>query len=84
MSDVNITQRGRINMKLASIEGGRKSEQTSEIKDALRMMLDNFKDLLEYQRIRAELKRAYYEGLITQGFTKEEALKLTAEDTTFN
>lgn len=40
----------------------------------------NMSALLEYQAMRAKLQRAHYLALITEGFTREQALELTKAD----
>lgn len=69
-------------MKLVQFEGG-KSATMTEAQEALENMHANLAVLIEYQKARAELKRAYYSHLVEQGFTESEALSLVAQDTTY-
>lgn len=49
------------------------------LRTAIQQMKDNSKYMIECISIIAHLNRAYYESLITQGFTEDQALRLTAE-----
>lgn len=69
-----------MNNKLTSIEG--KRESRSELKQALDQLLSNFKEYKEFYEVRAELKKNYYDHLVKQGFTKEQALDIVKSDTT--
>ncbi len=64
-----------------SIKGGKEDVDKAVTEEQLESFRKSIPELLEYMAIRAELKRNYYEHLIEQGFSKQEALKLTAEDT---
>jgi len=59
---------------LYGIKGGNKPNIT---KDALKQMREGIPLMLEYHQITAEIRRAKYDALITQGFTKAEALELS-------
>jgi len=58
---------------LYGIEGGSKPNIT---KDALKKMREGLPAMLEYIQITAGIRRAKYEALIAQGFTKPEAIEL--------
>lgn len=65
-----------------AIKGGKKSGNKAITDGQIEAIRNSLPELLEYMAIRAELKRNYYSHLIEQGFTKSEALRITAEDTT--
>ena len=48
--------------------------------NALREYVRNFKVIKEYNAIQAKLWRAKYNTLITEGFTKDEALHLCSRN----
>ena len=47
-----------------------------EMRDELRKLQANIQTVLESQAIVAQITRAKYDALITQGFTQEQALEL--------
>ena len=47
-----------------------------EMRDELRKLQANIQTVLESQAIVAQITRAKYDSLITQGFTQEQALEL--------
>jgi len=52
------------------------SQQPETMKEALHKMRSELPGMIEYQMMRAQLCREYYVELVSQGFDKEEALKL--------
>ena len=54
-----------------------------EMLAAVASLRRNLPALLEHMAIVAEMKRAYYNGLITQGFSAEQALELCKHPASF-
>jgi len=48
----------------------------TEVEKALKNLIDNFSAYEEYQNYKAKLVKEYYDALIEEGFTKEQALEL--------
>ncbi len=50
--------------------------ETNKLESALATFKTNFKYLVEYQQLLAQLRKSSYDAHIEQGFTAEEALEL--------
>ena len=64
---------------LTSIDGKGKK---SEMRDALKMILENMDELLELDEVKSKIRKNYYDHLIKQGFSEQQALEIVKVDST--
>lgn len=64
--------------KLTSIEG--KRQEQSELRKAVNHIVEGFKEYQDYYEVRSKLKKHYYNHLIKEGFSKEQALEIVKSD----
>jgi len=65
---------------LTPIDG--KGKKKTDIQEALATINENLAELLELDIIKSELKKNYYDHLIKQGFTEQQALEIVKVDST--
>ena len=51
-------------------------KQDMQMRFAVEQMRDTLPQMLEYFALKARMQRAYYDSLVLEGFTKEQALSL--------
>lgn len=67
--------------KLVSFDGGgRKNQTADDVKASNAQLRASLPEFIEYLALRAQMKRAYYDDLVKQGFTEVQALELVAKD----
>jgi len=65
---------------LTSIDG--KGKKKTDIQEALAQILENIEEIMELDIIKSKIRRNYYDHLIKQGFTEEQALEIVKSDST--
>ncbi len=64
----------------SSVNGGKKEDKKTEMKEQLQMMLGMMPEVIKYHEVRAEIKRQHYNHLIKEGFTESQAIDLVKGD----
>ena len=63
---------------LTPIDGNGKKK--SEIQEALATIIENMDELMELDKVKSKIRKNYYNHLIKQGFSEQQALEIIKVD----